>query len=389
MSNIPDFELLSSIYDEMVFQDHYRHGELLIKNETILENLKTCLADVNIFGLSTPIDIEELKINDKIILERGEPLPRIGYFNINFKDFLTNMNLVKFPKKNFYFLEDKLSSLNPEIENLDYFKRYKAILEFINEVLIPSAIYFDKDFQTLIYLDDKKIEIPIKYDFDDLMSLDLDLLVKIREYFFEDTHKEQKLSIISESVKNISSGVSKNFRFKHILDNLGDLKRSFDNGYKLFVASFSYEKIKDETETAKIEEMTKIHKVISDVQNHILGIPIATVVVGTQMKKVVNSDISQFVINTCILVGALIFTLLVSFVMSNQKDTLNVIRLEIDRKKDLIEKKYASVEEIIKPDFKNLYKRINFQGIVLCAVTWVVWFGFIATVIAYSILSFS
>lgn len=135
--------------------------------------------------------------------------------------------------------------------------------------------------------------------------------------------------------------------------------------------------------------MTKIHKVISDVQNHILGIPIATVVVGTQMKKVVNSDISQFVINTCILVGALIFTLLVSFVMSNQKDTLNVIKLEIDRKKDLIEKKYASVEEIIKPDFKNLYKRINFQGIVLCAVTWVVWFGFIATVIAYSILSFS
>lgn len=218
MSNTPHFELLSSIYDEMVFQDHYRHGELFIKNETILENLKTCLADVHTFGLSTLTDIEELKVNDKILLDRGEPLPRIGYFNINFKDFLTNMNLVKFPKKNFYFLEDKLSSLNPAMENLDYFKRYKAILEFINEVLIPSAIYFDKDFQTLIYLDDKKIEIPIKYDFDDLMSLDLDLLVKIREYFFEDTHKEQKLSIISESVKNISSGVSKNFRFKHILD---------------------------------------------------------------------------------------------------------------------------------------------------------------------------
>ncbi|EKU37489.1 MULTISPECIES: hypothetical protein [Acinetobacter] len=388
MSNDPNFELLSSIYDEMVFQDHYRHGELFIKNETVLENLKICLADVHTFGLSTLIDIDELKVNDKILLDRGEPLPRIGHFNINFKDFLANINLVKFPKKNFYFLEDKLSSLNPDIENIEYFKRYKAILEFINEVLIPSAVYFDKDFQTLIYLSDRKIEIPIKYNFEDLMSLNIDLILKIREYFFEDTHKEQKLSIISESVKNIGSGVSKNFRFKHILENLSDLKKSFDNGYKLFVASFSYEKIKDETESAKIEEMTKIYKVISDVQNHILGIPIATVVVGTQMKIVANST-GQLVINTCILLGALFFTLLVSFVMNNQKDTLNIIKLEIDRKKDLIEKKYASVEEIIKPDFKNLYKRIEFQGIVLCAVILVVWLGFIATVVAYFILSFN
>lgn len=388
MSNDPRFELLSSIYDEMVFQDHYRHGELLIKNETILENLKTCLTDVHTFGLSTLTDIEELKVNDKILLDRGEPLPRIGYFNINFKDFLTNMNLVKFPKKNFYFLEDKLSSLDPDIEQIEYFKRYKAILDFINEVLIPSAIYFDKDFQTLIYLDNKKLEIPVKYDFDDLMSLDMDLLLKLREYFFEDTHKEQKLSIISESVKNICSVVSKNFRFKHILENLGDLKRSFDNGYKLFVASFSYEKIKDETESAKIEEMTKIHKVISDVQNHILGIPIATVVVGTQM-KIIAPNTGQFIINTCILLGALFFTLLVSFVMNNQKDTLNIIKLEIDRKKDLIEKKYASVEEIVKPDFENLYKRINFQKNILSAVIWIVWLGFIATVLAYFILSFN
>lgn len=91
MSNTPHFELLSSIYDEMVFQDHYRHGELFIKNETILENLKTCLADVHTFGLSTLTDIEELKVNDKILLDRGEPLPRIGYFNINFKDFLTRV----------------------------------------------------------------------------------------------------------------------------------------------------------------------------------------------------------------------------------------------------------------------------------------------------------
>lgn len=387
MNSDSKFELLSSIYDEMIFQNQYHQGSLFIKNETILENLKVCLIDDNIYGLSTPSNIDELKVNDQVILDRGEPLPRIGSFNINFKDFLTNVNLVKFPKKNFYFLENKISSLDPDIEKLEFFVRYKALLDFINKILIPSAIYFDKDFQTLIYLDPKKIEIPIKYDVDDLMSLDIDMLLKIREKFYEDTHKEQKLSIISESVKNLCASVSKNFRFKHLLENINDLNKSFDNGYKLFVANFSYEKIRDDTEAAKIEEMSKIHKVISDVQNHILGIPIATVIVGTQM-KVASGALSQIVINTCVLIGALFFTLLVSFVMGNQKDTLAVLKTEIDRKKDVITKKYASVEAIINPDFKKLYDRINLQKIVLNTVVGVVWFGFALTVIAYCILSF-
>lgn len=387
MSNDSKFERLSSIYDEMVFQNHFRQGSLLLKNESILENLKECLVDDGDYGLSTIQNIHELQIGETVLLDRGEPLPRIGHFFINFKEFLSSENLVKFPKKSFYLLEEKLSSSSENIENLNYFQRYKAILEFINEVLIPSAIYFDKDSHILIYLDAKKIEIPVKYNIDDLISFDLDILLQIRGKFYEDTHKEQKLSIISESVKNLCVPISKNFRFKHLLENLSDLNKSFDNGYKLFVASFSYEKIKDDIETAKIEETTKIHKVISDVQNHILGIPIATIVVGTQM-KVATGSMSQIVINTCVLVGALFFTLLVSFVMSNQKDTLKALKTEIDRKKNVITKQYATVEDIIKPNFKSLYDRITLQRIILNTVIGVVWVGFFLTVAAYFILSF-
>ncbi|MCZ5662332.1 hypothetical protein O5623_28590 [Escherichia coli] len=55
-------------------------------------------------------------------------------------------------------------------------------------------------------------------------------------------------------------------------------------GYKVFVSGFSYEKILDQLRVAKIEEMGKIHKVFSDIQNQILGIPVATIIVATQMK---------------------------------------------------------------------------------------------------------
>ncbi|EPY2903530.1 hypothetical protein ACXDBG_002151 [Cronobacter sakazakii] len=51
------------------------------------------------------------------------------------------------------------------------------------------------------------------------------------------------------------------------------LSESFQKGYKVFVSGFSYEKILDQLRVAKIEEMGKIHKVFSDIQNQILGIP--------------------------------------------------------------------------------------------------------------------
>ncbi|HGY8153981.1 TPA: hypothetical protein ACNTEA_005073, partial [Escherichia coli] len=81
--------------------------------------------------------------------------------------------------------------------------------------------------------------------------------------------------------------------------DLGQLYESYQKGYKVFVSGFSYEKILDQLRVAKIEEMGKIHKVFSDIQNQILGIPVATIIVATQMKQANGWD-SQALINTAV-----------------------------------------------------------------------------------------
>lgn len=87
----------------------------------------------------------------------------------------------------------------------------------------------------------------------------------------------------------------------------------------------------DQLRVAKIEEMGKIHKVFSDIQNQILGIPVATIIVATQMKQANGWD-SQALINTAVVLGALFFTIMILFVLFNQWQTLTAINDELNHK---------------------------------------------------------
>lgn len=389
MNDVQKFELLSSIYDEIKFNDDFHQGTLLINNLDTLRNVKFCLDDIDTYGLSTLTDVDSIEIGQKITFNRGEPLPRIGSFHLNFEEFLSGDNLIRFPRRGFYLLDKKLSTINSSFEEDENIVKYKKIIDFIKHILIPSSVYFDKDSCTLIYLDDnhKKIEVPILYTVEDLKKIDIQTLDSLRDQFFEDIHLDQKYAIIAEVVKGFCSPVSKRNRFQELLNSIDELLKSFNNGYKLFAAKFSYESIKDEVETAKIEEMAKLHKIISDVQNHILGIPVATVIVATQMKVATDST-SQILINTCITIGALFFTLLITFIMHNQSDTLNSLENEIIRKKELIAKEYAKIEKIINPSFDDLFDRVEFQRCVLKSVISIVWIGFFVALVAYVLLSF-
>ena len=53
------------------------------------------------------------------------------------------------------------------------------------------------------------------------------------------------------------------------MSKLEDVYKTLDHDYAVFASSFSYEKVRNEIENAKLEEQVKIHKVITDIQNQI------------------------------------------------------------------------------------------------------------------------
>lgn len=119
-------------------------------------------------------------------------------------------------------------------------------------------------------------------------------------------------------------------RFGHLLRNLDLVSDEFEKGYRLFVSRFSYSKIRDDVETARIDFVGKIHKTIVDTQGQLLGIPVATIVVASQLKRSHNCDVA-FWTNLAVLLGAWVFIALLAIAIVNQWHTLNVLKTEIGR----------------------------------------------------------
>jgi hypothetical protein len=175
-------------------------------------------------------------------------------------------------------------------------------------------------------------------------------------------------------------------RFGHFLRGLPEIHERFDRGYRLFAAGFSYEKLRDQVEAARIEYTGKMHKVFSDIQNQLLGIPVATVIVATQMKP--HSQVaSEFWISVAVLLGSFVFALLVHLLLRNQRHTLEVVGLEIARQRKELEKQPQGVAANLLPTFELLERRYRTQMRILQAIDWVVLAGVALSVFFFYQLS--
>ncbi|WP_313056292.1 hypothetical protein, partial [Pseudomonas lopnurensis] len=128
-----------------------------------------------------------------------------------------------------------------------------------------------------------------------------------------------------------------------------------------------YEKAVSEIHAFKVDIVTRIHKAITDIQVQILGLPIATFVAISQIKKTAALD-SLFASNTAIYTGVTIFCFLLLAFLINQKATLDTIDKEIDRQKKVFEKRFSSDTTIYQGEFNSVSRRLTWQYAVLYAV---------------------
>ncbi|GAA0189837.1 MULTISPECIES: hypothetical protein [Cupriavidus] len=175
-------------------------------------------------------------------------------------------------------------------------------------------------------------------------------------------------------------------RFSTLLAHLSDLQKHFADGYRLFVADFSYDKVIDQIEAAKVEEIGKIHKAFSDIQNQILGIPVATVIVATQMKAADKVGY-EFWVNTAVLIGCYVFVLLSALMLRNQLHTLDTLKTEITRKRNQMLDQYSEVADLVTGSFPALFARLRTQRIAFYFVGFVLFVGLVLSHVLYFALT--
>lgn len=381
MDNIEKFEKLITLYRAIQFPSNSQLGRLEIADSTQLDLLNSLLENRDDFGLS--IHSGNLLIGETVELDIGNPKMAICIKAINLDDLLI-VPKAKFRERPRYFVTDsKFSNLDETVP--DSIVRYRQVLKLINLIKEASA-YLDEENGEFIFINDGKFPLPIRYSGEQVLQADITAINQLIDALKDDTHREQKLAILSKSVHTICSSANPNERFGILLTHLVDLQKSFSEGYRLFVADFSYDKIINQLEIAKLEEISKIHKTFSDIQNQILGIPVATIIVATQMKKATDINY-EFWVNTAILFGCWIFFILSVLILRNQKHTLTVIGEEIERKKSQMLMKYSTVADLITQSFPTLERRLKIQRIAFYVVDAILCIGFIIAHVVYLMIT--
>ncbi|ALL67855.1 putative phage-related membrane protein [Paraburkholderia caribensis MBA4] len=359
------FEQLVDLLRHVDFAASRREGQLCIIDAGVLADLRAVVDDEELGLILPDEDIDDVALGASVTVELLEPRLGIGVFATDVQDFLRAPSYRISPPRLFYILSLGYSSLQETKPPV--IARYRDLVDLIG-LFRNTATYVDEPNATLVYLEKERFDIQIRYTETDLDTLDLASVALFTETLSaRDGHRDQKLAILGQAMQDLTKGIGERDRFQHILRNLSSLHDSFMEGYRLFAASFSYSKIKGELEAARVEYVNKIHKAISDIQNQLLGLPIATVIVATQMKEAEKVG-AQFWTNLAVLAGAWIFVALLALLLRNQSHTLDSLRHDIEKQRADLESKYASLAPQLRGVFVFLRRRLRAQRFALWTI---------------------
>lgn len=353
-----DFAHLLPIYKAMQLLQGSTYSVCV--TQEIKQNLILILDDDDALpdsGFSYAGDCNAIVEGDTIEMRVNSPRLGLGVLASTFSDYLSKTG-VALKEKNHFFLKDtsfysKDKVVPPVVEN------YRSVLRFIG-VLEGSAYYLDEKAEALIFYKDGRFEVPVKYTCQNVVDFDSLALEKLHTLMSGKLHEEQKKSLLAETVIELTQSLPPIERFAYLVKNADELYQKAQVGYNLFSTDFTYEKAKEEVHTFKLETTSRLHKVISEIQTQLLGIPIATFVALSQIKRTNGLD-AQFAINTVILCGAIIFCLLLGGLLVNQKLTLNTIEADVKRQREIFEKRFETTPEAYDGVFKGICSRLTFQ----------------------------
>lgn len=361
------FESLIDIYRHADFDPEGKEGTLSIATEGMLDTVRTIDRSIDsqkLTGIAILDELEGAAVGSEVRLRIGRPARSLGVLAGTFDDLLLSPKACSVEPDRFFVRE---GGLTPGMVNapaiLEAYRKAVALKDILGE----AAAYLDPVREELMFVGTTRVPIPIRYDAASLRSMSLADARSLVGQFGDDVHKEQKLSILANAVVGLCSGRPADERFRTILSHCGQLVDELRDGYRLLVSEFSYANIRRDVETAQFDYLNKIHKTFTDIQGQLLGIPVATFVVASQLKRTSLCD-ADFWTDAGVIAGAWIFVVLLLVAITNQWLTLDALKAEVEHQRTTVEGDYAAVADRFADVFKALRGRIRLHRTGLVAV---------------------
>jgi len=362
-NNIVTWVDLLEIYQNSIWIDEDT-ANLTVANDRIritLERLESSDLLHNSADIALIDDQTVVSINSVVAIRIGVPRRGLGLLVKDWDAlFASSLNRMKEPKS-FFIRSDKTS--NETAPPTEILNRYRATTRLV-KLLTDAALFSDEQQGKIVFYGDTRIEVPVKFVARDLEAIDISKVDLLANALEGNLHAEQRLGILADAVMELAVGQSPDARFSYLMRNVGELVQRVNDGYRLFASSFSYSKVRGELEKTQSEYVTRIHKTFSDIQGQLLGLPVASVVVATQLKSSSTCDSSLWA-NVAVVFGACLFAVLLLTACLNQWMTLNAISREIGEQRKKFDSDFKEIKDIFLGSFNNISRRIVWQRSIL------------------------
>jgi hypothetical protein len=330
-----------------------------------LEGTSTLISDLN-------LDIQGGKRLEVELKTREIPsCPFVQTFGeiLQFPEFLRKRPTCFFIEEFGYCSED--SGDPPEI-----IAKYYSVLSFISVIqkLADFVDTSDPSAPTLFFLLKEKYEVRVEYSAEDVEKGSSSQALA---HFIESSpHEANKRDIVKGIVVDVIKGSPT--AFTALIRTMDEIVRRANDNYSVFVSEFSFDKIKDEIAKRKIDFILRINKVFSDIQDKILGVPLALIIATTQIDA--KNSYSK---NTAIIVGLSLFTIIMGMLVKNQLSNLNAIKEEYTYQEGLLEKEFSSLHSKISDAFQAIDRRQKHLWLLLYSVAVLVLFSYVFSYFLY------
>lgn len=202
---------------------------------------------------------------------------------------------------------------------------------------------------------DAKVELRLQYRAGGLLALPA--LDTFAADFVESTHhQDQKRNIFRNALLETFKG-SRTITVDDLLPKFDALIESIRSAYSMYVAEFSFEKVRAQVEKDNLDSTLKLNKTLSDIQNQLLAVPVAMILVGGQM----TPESGLAVKNLVTWIGSLIFAWIMGLLITNQANAIEAIDEEVRLRKATIDAQPDDIAGKFKKGFSDLEKRVGEQ----------------------------
>lgn len=372
------FDQLIALYRNTEFSTDGSSGKLTIRDNSILETIEQ-IEDSEKAAEDAAISVTDPRssciIGATVNVEVSAPRTGLGSLAFNLERLLDNRrNRVQEPER-YYLIEEKFAYNDTAVP--DTVARYRNALRLVR-ALKEAAAFLDPYQGEMLFLGPIRLMVPVNFSLSHLDSVNSVVVDEMENFVMQKIHKDQKTAIVATTLIDMCRSQPETERFPHLLKQLHELVSKCQDSYKLFASEFSYDKIRGKAEEAIADYTTKIHKTFHDIQNQVMGLPVASVIIATQLKPATQCD-ANFWSNLAISLGATLFVVFLAFAIINQIMTLSTIQNDLARQRSKLNGDYSVVAVEFIPLYNRLETRINIHRTILGLIIAACFFGALLT----------